>query len=783
MKKTSSMKTYAKTTAEDGLLIIVESPSKIKKIEEYLGRDYQVIACCGHIRTLSKLSDIDCENGYQVKYTVIEEKKNHISCMQAIVRQYKKDNIILATDNDREGEAIAFHLSSVFGLDIGTTTRIHFNEITSEALHRAVSNTGGRINMDAVRAQMARQIIDLIIGFKISPQLWKCIKSKSLSAGRCQTPALRLIYDNETECLGTISSRVYKTKGSFFAHPFTIQCDLDHAFSAVDELYSFLEKSRNWNHTFVVGEKRTSIRSAPIPYNTSRLLQDANNNHKYTPKQTTDIAQKLYQQGHITYIRTESNKYSEEFLGKASKYIVDKFGTSYIGNIVQLSNKGDVLPHEAIRVTELKCLTVDPPLNTLYKMIWKNTMASCMPSARFDIYNVTIAAPCDYKYAYELSLPMFLGWTKIFTEGKEDDKPQALKQYLNNLITNTASLVCIHSTISERGGKSHYTESGLIRKLEELQIGRPSTYATFVETLIEKGYVKRTDIEGSSEECDEFMVSRSQTTENFEIIKTSITKSFGKEKNKLVIQPIGIVCIELLIKHFNELFDYSYTKSMESMLDQIVDNDEWWHVCESTDDCVSNSISLMCQESVAFSIDETYELIFRSHGMCVRHKDITKKEYLPMKTKFTVDMVKLKNGEYSIDDLVEFTDDCIGIYMDKMIYRRIGKFGPYLEWGDIKKGCKDIGKSISNVTLEEAITFISCGVEHDNGRNKMLDESKTFIRVIDINTSIRKGKFGPYIYYKTKTMKKPRFTQLKTFSGDFLTCSKDEIYQWMSKMI
>ena len=794
-RKTTHVKAFAKITSNDGFLVIVESPSKIKKIEAYLGSNYQVIASCGHIRTLAGLCDIDIKNKYHATYTIIDTKKNHIENMRSIIRQYHKTQIILATDNDREGEAIAYHLCCVFEFDLKTTSRIYFNEITSEALSRAVSDLSKRVNMDAVRAQMARQIIDIIIGFKISPQLWKCMyysKSKSLSAGRCQTPALRIIYDNEMEIKNNVSERIYKTKGTFLAAPFTIQCDLSHAFSfpsVEDELDVFLEKSKTWAHTFHIGDKHVSVQSSPLPYNTSRLLQDANSMLKYTPKQTTELAQKLYQEGHITYIRTEAKKYSEEFIEKAAKYIEEKYGTLSIGAIDKLSNKGDVLPHEAIRVTSIICTSIDDArLNTLYKMIWKNTVASCMSDSRSDIYKVTINGPCQYDYIYDLTVSVFPGWKNIFTSNDDSEKMQGLKLYLNSLLTKTVTLLDIACTVSEIGGKSHYSESGLIRKLEELGIGRPSTFSTFVETIIDKGYVKCQDVDGCAEECDEYYL-RQTFSDGYIRSKTSIIKSFGKEKNKLVIQPIGIICIELLLQRFDDLFAYSYTQLMEQMLDQIVDHDDWWKVCDTTHTHVLRLLSEKTSKA-AFQIDENHKLLFLAHGPCVRRND---GEYLPLKPKLTMDMQKVKNGEYTLDDLVEFTTSTIGMYVDKPIYRKIGQFGPYLEWGDIRKGCKDIGKNIGSVTLEDAIAYLESDEdalnenenenENENGevRKKMSEESKTILRVVNQNTSIRKGKFGPYVFHKTSTMKKPRFTPLKTFTGDYMTCSIEDIIQWTKK--
>ena len=402
-----------------GFLLIVESPSKISKIKSYLGREFDVIASNGHICTIANIKDIDVKNGFQVKYTDIPSKKSHISTMRDIISKYLPENVIIATDNDREGESIGFHICRVFGLPIKTTKRIIFNEITEDAIKTSIQNPI-LLDMGIILSATARQILDIVIGFKVSFSLWKHVyhsKSNALSAGRCQTPALGIIYENYKEGLSNESKILYKTNGNFFK-THNISFDLLHEFQTYNEMNNFLNESINYNHKFLgTGDKKISIKSPTKPLNTSRMLQL----YGGSPKYTMQLAQKLYQEGHITYMRTESTKYSKEFLEKAEKYIIHNFGsvgedtTKWVGDLSKLSNTCIALPHEAIRVTTLDIKNInsgDKKLDALYQLIWKNTIESCMSNAIYDTYTISISAPQNYIYNYHLEIPVFLGWKK-----------------------------------------------------------------------------------------------------------------------------------------------------------------------------------------------------------------------------------------------------------------------------------------------------------------------------------------------------------------------------------
>lgn len=482
-------------------LIIVESPSKCKKIEEYLGSQYTCISSKGHIRNIKNgLKSIDVKNNYNVEYEIIEEKREHVEWMKTIIAMFSKNNIILATDDDREGESIAWHICMTFELDIETTKRIIFREITQVAIKAAIENPK-YINMNIVNAQMCRQVLDLLIGFKISPILWKHLfrnKENGLSAGRCQTPALKLIYENDNEYNESITNITYKITGSFFEK--NIIFNLSKEFENETEVVTFLELSKTFNHDVSIGEKKDTIKNPPKPFSTSVLLQKASNVLGIGPKETMSICQQLYQDGKITYMRTESQKYSDVFLKKAKEYILKRFlKPEYVGIFEDITNSNSNNPHEAIRVTNLDVLTIESTtsrMEAIYKLIWINTVESCMSCAKYNNTHVTITAPLECVYKYNVEVPIFLGFTKLVEDSKKDiienqSIGSGLLLYIQSSPNKNMKYKKITSVISLHGKKLHYTEASLIKKLEDIGIGRPSTYAMIIDTILERGYVKK----------------------------------------------------------------------------------------------------------------------------------------------------------------------------------------------------------------------------------------------------------------------------------------------------
>lgn len=760
-------------------LIIVESPSKCTKIEHFLGEDYCCIASKGHIRTIDGLNSIDTKGNFEPMFSIIEEKKNHIEFMRTIIEKFSKNNIILATDDDREGEAIAWHICKLFDLPVETTKRIIFHEITKQAICNAVKEPT-TVNMDIVHAQHARQVLDVIVGYKISPYLWKYLynnKSNSLSAGRCQTPALRLVYDNEKNKNAGIEMR-HKTVGTFFSK--NIEFTLNHEFEKQPDVLDFLEKSKSFEHKLTICSQKESIKSAPKPFNTSRLLQTSNSMLHISPKDTMNICQQLYQNGFITYMRTESTLYSSTFLEKAKKYILNEWlSNDYLGNLDKLENKDSSNPHEAIRVTYIETYSIpnceDRRMNAIYKLIWKNTLASCMSDARYNVIPIKISAPLSYNYLYEIEIPVFLGWKKIEERTSKNElidnqsSQSSLLLFFQSIQSNPKNVTYqrIETSIVVRNKHQHYTEASLISKLEEMGIGRPSTFATIVETIQERGYVLRTDLTGEKVQCKEYILS------GVKIVETIKEKIFGNEKNKLVIQPIGILTIEFLVQYYHQLFSYEYTKNMEDQLDTISSGNvsEWSQICKSCYQEIKElSSPIKNIQKQCFKIDDNHDFIFEKYGPSIRRKlDDGKFDYMNVKKEMEIDLEKLKRGEYSLDELLELKTNLLGKYQNEDMFIKNGRYGPYVEWGDKKESIKDIKKPLCDITLADIEKFLE--KENTVGKN--------ILRPLNEHMSIRKGQYGPYVFYKTESMKKPQFLNIKKFQEGYLTCEKEILISWL----
>ena len=767
-------------------LIIVESPSKCAKIESFLGSQYCCIASKGHVRTIEGLKSIDTKSTFEPTFSIIDEKKGQVEFMRSVISRFSKQNIILASDDDREGEAIAWHICETFELPIETTKRIIFHEITKTAICEAVKNPT-TINMDLVHAQHARQVLDMIVGYKISPFLWKYLyhnKSNSLSAGRCQTPALRLVYDNEKEKNAGVETK-YKTNGNFLEKK--ILFELNHEFDTKEQVVDFMEKSKVFEHYLKVGSQKEIKKSAPKPFNTSRLLQTASSMLHISPKETMSLCQILYQNGDITYMRTDSMKYSTAFIGQAKKFITDEFQKNeYIGNVDVLENKDNNNPHEAIRITHIEKRNISSDnnrLSSLYRLIWRNSIESCMADARYNATGIKIIAPLEKAYQYTVEIPIFLGWKKlneksfqIYDEenpnmsAEMQNEPSSLLMYLKT-IENTQKPIkynYLESNVVVRNKHQHYTEASLINTLEDLGIGRPSTFASIVDTIQERGYVKRTNLEGTNVKCIEFKL-RGNVLEQIEK-----DKIFGNEKNKLVLQPVGLLTIEFLIQHFQQMFSYDYTKTMEDKLDIISTGKEkdWATICKSCYKEIKELSKPMAKlEKQIYPLDDEHDLLFEKFGAVIR----TKSEdgtflYKTVKKDLKIDLEKLKNQEYEVDDLIEIKNNNLGKYEDVDMFIKNGKFGPYVEWGEKRESIRKIDKPLDKITLEDVITFLESDVK---------TKDKTILRIFNENLSIRKGKFGPYAYYKRPDMKKPEFYNIKKFPEGFGVCEEKVFIDWL----
>jgi len=763
-------------------LLIVESPAKCSTIAKYLGPGYRCIATMGHMRYLDGLDSIDLKNNYKIKFTVMESKKNQIKKIQSEIQLSAK--VVVATDDDREGESIAWHICELFHLPIDKTERIVFHEITKDALEYAVKHPM-RINMNIVHSAHARQILDLLIGYKISPLLWKHISSdgSTLSAGRCQTPALRIVYDNELERLERLEklnenttknrentnshSSFYSVTGYFTKYniPFSLTSSFET--QNMNRIEDFLKTSIHENTQFIFKRvsqtPSTHVTKAPEPFTTSRLQQVASNEFAFSPSETMEICQNLYERGYITYIRTTGKNYSADFInGHIAPFIQEKWGPEYASESTDCIEKDTASAHEAIRPTDIMrfALTGDYHAREqkIYKLIWRNTVESCMSDYTFSSLDVAVETNIAmdsgfYAFSYTCHKPIFYGWKTVQGFTLEQQQGHSVMDYLLNM-RNISEISCnkIETKVvfSSSILLSHYTEARLIQSLEEKEIGRPSTFSAIIEKIKERDYVKKQNVKGESIECVEYAVSIHEK----KISRNIINREFGNEKNKLIITSLGKTVCEFLISHFPRLFSYEYTKQMESDLDDIA--------------CKSESST------------GSFEKLKRVCDECCREIRENIHKY-NLENKEEIGKIIIKNDESKNSSTLSKCEcECvIGKYGGFDIVLKNGRFGKYIVWGNGGIHRKSIekthmqNKEFSDISLDEVIRFI----ENDSTIETL--DAKTneggTIRVINDDTSIRSGKYGNYIFYKTMKMKKPKFISLKNFEKNIHTCSESDI--------
>ena len=754
-------------------LVIVESPAKCKKIESYLGSDYKCIASFGHLTEINDLNQINFEN-FNIKFSIINSKKETINKIRKEISN--SCEVIIATDDDREGEAIGWHICNLFKLDSKKTKRIIFNEITEKALLKAVNNPI-ILNENIINSQKARQVLDLIVGYKITPLLWKTFVSNtknSLSAGRCQTPALNIIYDNYKELENNNGEKGYNINGYFTK--LSINYTLNNKFSNEDDINNFLEKSKSFQHIFKHKGNKNSEKNAPDPFTTSSLQQQNNNVNNYSPKETMVICQKLYEGGLITYMRTDCKNYSKDFINSVEKYVINKFDKEYFNYDYKVKTDKNNLSqdaHEAIRPTNINTEILDSEKwnikeRNTYRLIWKNTIQSLMTNYKFKILQTLITAPDNLYYNYNAEYPLFLGFKIIDNNKKDLLELEKIFNYLNTLNSNSINYNKIIIKEVLHNFKQHYNEAKLVSLLESLGIGRPSTFSSLVEKIQSRGYVKKQNINGIKLECKIYELIEEKIT------ITSSIKEFGNENNKLVIQPLGILVIEYLKKNFSELFNYQYTKLLEDRLDKIVNNEEtYYNLLNESNNFIDNIISSIEIKKYEYKIDENNVFLIGKNGPIIKQKDDNKVKFLPVKDNINIEKLCVK--KYELDELVDYdkinlmecekNKEILGIYKDINILFKKGKFGYYIEYDgknySLPKKCKDP----LNFTIEEAIILIN------NKENNCLRE-------INSNISIRNGSYGYYLMYKNKSMKKPQFYSLKDCELDLEL--SDYIVDWVN---
>ena len=746
-------------------LVIVESPSKCKTIEKYLGDGYKCVATFGHLRTIASLKDIDIQNGFTPTYSVISDvyKPKQVEALRGHIAN--ASSVVLACDADREGEAIAYSVCQLFGLCPLTTDRIIFHEITETAIQYAINNPT-RINMNIVYAQQARQILDLLVGFTVTPYLWKAISRTyefGMSAGRCQTPALRLIYENHLENRELSNGQSAYSIVGYFTNQ-SISFKLEKDIEKEEDVLDFLNDSKEHAHVFTRTTPVQKTRKAPIPFTTSTIQQTASNEYNYSPKETMKCCQELYEAGYITYMRTDCTTYSSTFLTTITAFIATKYGETFVSSTIRPSTSE--LAHEAIRPTCIMTKTVADSVSVkagkMYSLIWRRTMESCMSDAVVSSITAKITAPVSV-YSVVSEKTLFEGWMKVKPAKEASDF-----DYLMSLKVGGVSCYArITAEVVFRNCPSHYTEAYLVQLLEKRGIGRPSTFSSIVDKNQERKFVVKQNIDGKKVECREYLLEPDLPLK--QLVKS---REFGAEKNKLVVQPTGILVIEFLLAHFEKLFAYSYTDTLEQLLDLISTGEtNWISVCEKCYSEITEMCQLMPSEPKSnIRIDDNHEYIIGKNGPVIKMtSDDGKVSFKPAKKDIDMSVPR------TLDEVLEkVTSKKLGFYQEKELIVRHGKHGRYVTWGDNSKSMPSLGnRPIENITYADVFQIL----EKDGVMNPSV--SVGYIREVSKNVSIRRGKYGDYIFYKTTKMKTPKFFKLAGFIGDYRNCEKNVLQEWI----
>jgi len=745
-------------------LVIVESPAKAKTIQKFLGKNFAVSSSYGHIRDLSpKELSVDIENNFEPKYEIPKEKQNVVSELKKLAKLHK--TVWLATDEDREGEAIAWHLSETLNLDEQKIKRIAFHEITKNAIEEAIKNPR-KINYNLVNAQQARRILDRLVGYELSPLLWKKVKP-ALSAGRVQSVALRLIVEREEEIEKFESEAYYKvnaifevkdSKGKFHA----LEATLSENLKSEKEVKDFFAYLLSAEFKISSIEKKETTKNPPPPFTTSTLQQEASRKLGFSVSKTMRIAQKLYEEGHITYMRTDSVHLSNLAINTAKKVIKELFGENYsTPRQYQTKIKAAQEAHEAIRPTYINKREIEGNASEkkLYDLIWKRTMASQMKSAKFEKTVITIVhynlpdVYSKYKWQAEGEILLFDGFLKLYKEiTDEEDTEKDLKLLPKDINENT-NVKFRKSTAIQKFTRHlpRYTEASLVKKLEELGIGRPSTYAPTISTIQERDYVRKKTIEGKDRNIKIISLENSKITENIKKEKT------GYEKNKLCPTDIGRVVNSFLIKYFPDIVDYNFTAKVEKQFDIIAEGKLNWRKMiadfykdfhkkiEKTSETAKKEIA-----GKKLGVDpKTKKTVWAKVGKYGSYIQLGENND-PEKPKFVPIPPNKSISEITLDYALKLLnlDKVIGKIDNKEVKRGIGKYGPYIHWnGKFYSIPKDI--DFTDLTLEIAKKIIAEKQKKDKEKIvKQFDEDK--------DMQILKGRWGNYIKYKGKNYVIPK---------------------------
>ncbi|MGB4448735.1 MAG: type I DNA topoisomerase [Cloacibacterium sp.] len=731
-------------------LVIVESPAKAKTIQKYLGKDFEVKSSFGHIRDLPKKGmGIDLKT-FTPDYEVSADKKKLVTELKAAVK--KAEIVWLASDEDREGEAIAWHLAQELKLKEENTKRIVFHEITKNAILKAIENPR-KIDQNLVNAQQARRVLDRIVGFEMSPVLWKKVKT-GLSAGRVQSVAVRLVVEREQEIRNFKPTSTYKVEGTFLnAENQEIAAKLKKDFTQEKEAEAFLEKSQNTEFKVLNVEKKPGTRSASAPFTTSTLQQEASNRLGYNVTSTMRIAQRLYEEGYITYMRTDSVNLSQDAISAAKDFIEKEFGAEYSSprNYTTKSASAQEA-HEAIRPTDFGVKTIgDAQLNKLYQLIYKRTLASQMANAKIEKTVIEIgnsALPSHFEAQGEVIV--FDGFLKVYGISKTEDDDEENNEKLLPKVNVGEVLSYKKITATEKFTKpaARYTEAALVRKLEELGIGRPSTYAPTIQTIQNRGYVDKREILPQEREIVKLSLGKSG------VKKEVLTEKFGGDKNKFVPTDIGEVVNEFLINNFNEILDYGFTAKVEQDFDDIANGSEKWKETlkhfydnfhpkiEDVEEHADRATGERLLGVDPKSGKNVYARMGRYGAMIQigENDDEEKPTYASLLPTQNINTISFEEAL----ELFKIPFD-LNEFQGKPVSVGVGRFGPYVKWGD---AFISIGRGTDpfSVTQEVAENFIKEKIEADAPIATYKGEPVTK----------GTGRFGPFVKYKDLYVNVPK---------------------------
>ncbi|MFJ1403009.1 type I DNA topoisomerase [Capnocytophaga canimorsus] len=738
-------------------VVIVESPAKAKTIEKFLGKDYKVVSSYGHIADLpAREIGVDIDNGFTPKYIVSSDKKELVKELKKLTTE--AETIWLASDEDREGEAIAWHLAETLNLKSENTKRIVFNSITKSAIEKAIQNPRG-IDYNLVNAQQARRILDRLVGYELSPVLWKKVKS-GLSAGRVQSVAVRLIVEREREIQDFKTQSSYKITAEFTnAEGKTIKATLAKGFDSYDDVQRFLQKNIGANFTVATLEKKPAKKSPAPPFTTSTLQQEASRKLNFSVSRTMTVAQRLYESGLITYMRTDSVNLSQEALQSAKNAIKSIYGEKYAhSRNFSSKTKGAQEAHEAIRPTDMSrpSITIERDQDRLYELIWKRTIASQMSDAQLERTSIKIAADKhDEMFTANGEVILFDGFLKVYLEStdEEDEEQEGMLPALtqgeklnNNFITATQRYT---------RPPARYTEASLVKKLEELGIGRPSTYAPTISTIQNRGYVERSAFEGEQRNYQTLTLSEG------EIQEKTLSENVGADKGKMIPTDIGIVVNDFLVSHFESIMDYHFTANVEESFDHIAEGEEDWRkMLES----FYNQFHPVVQDVEQNASRETGTRVlgidpksgrplsvrlgrFGAMAQIGTNEDDEKPVFASLLSGMSIETITFEEAL----KLFELPRK-LGIIDGNEVEVNVGRFGAYVRYGN-NFASLDKGEDVFSVTLDRAREIIAL--------KQKADAPIATYQGLEVTKG--KGRFGPFIKWNDmfiNVSKKYDFDQL-----------------------